>query len=254
MRSVVCFLAMMAACAQAPSTPQKLDENARLEQVIQWAAKARPADCAALTSVLLDDSFDLRNRAASALYWKCDRAKAINFGTSLCRSLELGNAEAGAVLLLGYARPEVAKPCLRTMAKRPEMVKLEVSAQPVSISLAATVALARLGDAEAQHQLRQAFDKPTQTTALFLLGVLRDIDDHEALQAAVKLLDDDREAPGVMSDSTRTIRDVALEALVARLSLTTSFAVEPGRLYDPQQISEVRTAAERALSEPSKTP
>jgi HEAT repeat protein len=237
----------------AGSSTPKIGEDARRDRVMQWAAKAGPNECGALTGALLDESFDIRNRAASALYWKCDRTLAVSFAPALCRTLELGNAEAGAVLLLGYTRPEDATACLKLAAQRREMVKLAVSAQPVPMTLAAHVALARLGDAAAVSELRQAFEKPDVPTALFLLGVLQDIVDPEALRAAVKLLDDDRPGPGVVAHATRTIRDIALEALVARLALIPSFALEPGRRYDSRELAEIRTAADRVLSAPPQS-
>jgi hypothetical protein len=247
-RNVAFSLVLGAAFAPAPAPRQKPAEKTRLERVIQWTAKAGPAECKQLAGVLVDDSFDLRCRAASALYWKCDRAMAADLGRLLCRSLELGNAEAGAVLLLGYSKPDIATGCLRRLSARPEMVKLEASSRPVPIKLAVTVALARLGDREAVVQLRQAFHSPDLAATLFLLGVVRDIEDRQALREAVKLLEDGRECPGVLSHATRSVRDVALEALANRLSLRTSFNLEPGKRYEAGEIAEVRAAALAALA------
>jgi HEAT repeat protein len=234
--------------ALTPVQGQQLDEDARRDRIMQWQARATPADCQALTEALADESFDLRSRAASALYWKCDRAAAATFAPLLCDTLKLGNAEAGAVLLLGYARPDVAVPCLQEAAGRRRMVKLAVSARPVPIALPIKVALARLGQADAVRNLRMAFEKPDLETSLFLLGVLRDIEDREALRASLRFLDDEREAPGVVSHAVRTVRDVAVEALAARFSLKPAFSLEPGRRYTAGQISEIRAAAARAIS------
>jgi len=227
---------------------QQLDEAARRDRIMQWQARAAPADCKALSGALTDESFDLRSRAASALYWKCDRAAAATFAALLCRTLELGNAEAGAVLLLGYARPEDAEPCLQKAARQSRMVKLAVSARPVPIALPVRVALARLGHADGIGALRTAFDMPDVDTSLFLLGVLRDIEDGAALRASLRFLDDDREAPGVVAHAMRRVRDVAVEALAARFSLKSTFALEPGRRYAAREITEIRTAAEQRIS------
>jgi HEAT repeat protein len=231
---------------------QTRGEDERLERVLRLAAEASPAACKALVDTLVDESFDLRSRAASALYWKCERNAAANYTAQLCRSIELGNPEAGAALLLGYAKPDEGTPCLRKAARRPDMVKLAVSAQPVPIGLPVQVALARLKDPAATRELRREFNKPSEQTALFLLGVLRDIEDRDALRAAVGLLDDERPGPGVVAHATRRIRDITLEALVARLSIKPPFAIEPGKRYGARELAEVRTLAERALAEPVK--
>jgi HEAT repeat protein len=248
LRASIWAAALLVLSALTPVHGQQSDEDARRDRIMQWQARATPADCQALTEALADESFDLRSRAASALYWKCDRAAAAAFAPLLCRTLELGNAEAGAVLLLGYARPEVAVPCLQKPAGQRKMVKLAVSARPVPIAVPIRVALARLGEAEAVRDLRMAFEKPDLETSLFLLGVLRDIDDREALRASLRFLDDEREAPGVVSHATRTVRDVAVEALAARFSLKPTFSLAPGRRYAAREIAEIRAAAERAIS------
>ncbi len=234
--------------AASPLHAQQPDEDARRDRIMQWQAGATPADCQALTGALADESLDLRSRAASALYWKCDRAAAESFAALLCRTLDLGNAEAGAALLLGYARREAAVPCLEKAAGQRRMVKLAVSARPVPVVLPVHVALARLGQADGVRELRMAFAQPDLETALFLLGVLRDIKDREALRASLRFLDDGREAPGVVTHAARTVRDVALEALVARFSLKPTFSIEPGRRYAAREIAEVRAAAEQAIS------
>jgi HEAT repeat protein len=245
------LLFRLAAVFLATLTPlqaQQPDESARRDRIMQWAARAGPDDCKALAGALADDSFDLRSRAASALYWKCDRAAATTFAPLLCRTLELDNAEAGAILLLGYARPEAAVPCLEKAERRPRMVKLAVSARPVPSTLAAQVALARLGQAEGVHGLRTALEKPTLEATLFLLGVLRDIEDREALRASLRFLDDERQAPGVVAHAVRTVRDVAVQAFVARFSLKPTFPLEPGRRYTAAEAAETRIAAEQAIA------
>jgi len=234
--------------AVSPLHGQQPDEDARRDRIMQWQARATPADCQALTEALADESLDLRSRAASALYWKCDRAAAETFAPLLCRTLELGNAEAGAALLLGYARPEAAVPCLQKAAGQRRMVKLAVSARPVPVVLPVRVALARLGQADGVRELQTAFARPDLETSLFLLGVLRDIKDREALRASLRFLDDEREAPGMVAHAVRAVRDVAVEALVARFSLKPTFPVEPGRRYAAREIAEVRAAAEQAIS------
>ena len=241
-------VALLPVLAPTPIHGQDLTEDARRDRIMQWQARATPADCKALTEALADESFDLRSRAASALYWKCDRADAANFAPLLCKTLALQNAEAGAVLLLGYAKPETAVPCLQEAARQRRMVKLAISARPVPIALPVKVALARLNQAESVRELRAAFEKPEVETSLFLLGVLRDIEDREALRASLRFLDDEREAPGAVSHAVRAVRDVAVEALVARFSLRPAFPIEPGRRYTARELAEIRALAEQRIS------
>src|SRR5262245_40590737 len=98
--------------AVAPVVSVWAEQAPSASTVMQWSAEATPSACERLTNVLTNDSFDLRARAASALYWRCDRTAAVGYVAKLCRSLDLGNPEAGAVLLLGYARADAAFPCL----------------------------------------------------------------------------------------------------------------------------------------------
>jgi len=224
---------------------QALNENARREQIMLRANKPDAAACQSIQAGLVDPSADIRLRAANALYWKCARG---NIGQSaakaLCRSIELGNAHAGVWLLLGYARPEDAKPCLGKPIRKGAMVKLGTATKPVPAALAARVALARLGDPSAIAALREAFRSASLDEVLFLLAALRDVEDPASIQAAIKLLDDNkRQVPGADSHSTRTLRNAALEAVVERLHLKPSFPIDRGRTYSTAEIDEVRAAS-----------
>ena len=220
----------------------------RRERVMQLAAKADAKSCELLEAALTDPSSDIRGRAASALYWKCDRnvtgQRAVQ---SLCRSVALGNANAGALLLLGYSvRPEEARPCLDRTFPKWAKVKLVTSMQPVPAPVAARVALARLGDAKAVDELRAAFNERTPLPeTLFLLAVLSDIQQPGILAAVLMHLDDTRVCPGLIAHATRQVRDVAVEALVSRLNL--EFQVEPGKRYSDAEIDTVRRLAKARL-------
>ena len=243
------MICLSTAVAQKPAY-QRMSETARREQIMQWGSKPDGSSCASLQAGLVDPSADIRRRAADALYWKCDRARTgQTAGEALCRSIELGNTHAGAWLLLGYAKPAIAKACLEKPIRAEAMVKLAISTKPLPAGFAATVALARLDDREAIDALRKAFQNPSLDEALFLLAGLRDIVDPPSLAAAVKLLDDStRQAPGPDSHSTRALCSVALEALVARLQLKPSFAIDPERRYSSAEVDEIRKAAVRAVA------
>jgi hypothetical protein len=223
------------------------DENSRRLQLMQLANKPDLAACVKIEASLTDASADIRQRAASALYWRCDRVRTGERAVqALSRSVEMGNANAGALLLLGYAPRKEAEARLQKPLPGWAMVKLATSAQPVPASLAARVALARLGDETAIAELRKSFAKASIPEALFLLTVLPDINDRGALEAAIALLGDARECPGVDSESKRRVQDAALEALVDRFKLATSFKIERGREYTDAELAEARGLSERA--------
>jgi HEAT repeat protein len=243
-------LALCLAAAAQTAPYEQMDEHARREQIMEWASKPDASACQSIEAGLADPSADIRLRAANALYWKCDRGNTGQTAAqALCRSVDLGNAHAGAWLLLGYAKPEIAKACLQKPVRKGAMVKLAPSTKPLPAEFAARVALARLGDPDATAALREAFENPSLDEALFLLAALRDIDDPAALEAALKLLDDNtRQAPGPDSHSTRTLRNVALEALVDRFQLKPSFAVDAASRYSDAEVDEVRKVAGRAVA------
>ncbi len=247
--ALCCIGAAAAAAQHAPPPYKAWSEDKRREQIMQWAIKPDAAACGKIQAGLTDPSGDIRMRAAGALYWKCDRSLTANSATqALCRSVELGNGHAGAWLLLGYAKPEEALPCLRKPPRKGAMVKLAISSKPLSAEFAARVALARLRDPAATAALRTTFEKPTLDEALFLLAALPDIEDAASLASAIKLLDDGvRQAPGPDFHTTRALRNVALEALVERFHLKPGFPLDPARRYSDSEIAEVRKAATGAL-------
>lgn len=238
----MCLFVLASALAAQPAV-----DAVRRERVMNLAAKADAKSCALLESALTDPSADIRGRAASALYWKCDpKVTGQRAVQTLCQSVTMGNANAGALLLLGYAvRPEEARPCLDRAFPKWANVKLVTSMQPVPAPVAARVALARLGDAKAADELRAAFSPRTPLPeTLFLLAVLRDIENPDVLAASLGHLDDRRACTGLVAHATREVRDVALEALVSRLSL--DFQVEPGRRYSDAEVETVRRLAKES--------
>ena len=60
---------------QAQSRPYKaLNENARREKIMLWGSRPDEAACRSLQEGLTDPSADIRLRAASQLFWNCDRS------------------------------------------------------------------------------------------------------------------------------------------------------------------------------------
>ena len=225
-------------------------EDIRREQVMQWAVKADAASCQSLEAALTDASSDIRQRAATALYGKCDRSVAGSRATAqLCRSADLGTASAAVYLLLGYAssRSE-AEVCLQKKHPGWEMVKLATASRPVPAALAVRVAMARLGDEKALVDLRMAFTKNSVDEALFLLAALPDVEDKQALESSLHLLDDLRECAGVKSGSKRKVRDVAADALIQRFRIAPGYPLPGlGKRYAAGEIAGVREGARVAV-------
>ncbi|HEY1341537.1 MAG TPA: hypothetical protein VGF59_28700 [Bryobacteraceae bacterium] len=229
------------------------NEEARREQVMQWSVTADPAACHGLERALTDPAADIRVRAATALYGRCDReASARRAAPAICRSLEMGNASAGAILLLGYAPREQAEPCLTRPFPKGSAVKGVTSSRPVRSEFAAIVPLAKLGNEKALAALRAAFDKPTVAEGLFLLSVLHEVNDAEALRASVGLLRDERTVPSARADATRKMRDAAVDALADRLGLKLSFQPQTGQRFTPAEVTEVNAAALAAIAQGAK--
>jgi hypothetical protein len=230
--------------AQIGNSTKAPSEDARREQVMQWSVKPDAAACQGLERALVDPSADIRVRAATALYGRCNRGvSARRAAQTICKSLEMGNASAGAILLLGHAPREQAEPCLSRIFPKGSAVKGVTSSRPVPSEFAAMVPLAKLGNDKALAALRAAFAKPSVAEALFLLSVLYEVDDMQALRASVSLLDDERTVPSARSDATRKMRDAAVDALADRLSLKLSFQPQIGQRFTTAEITEVKTAA-----------
>lgn len=226
------------------------NEEARREQVMEWSVKADAVACQGLERALTDPVADIRVRAATALYGRCDRAvTARRAAQAICASLEMGNASAGAILLLGHASREQAEPCLRRPFPKGSAVKGVTSSRPVPSEFAAIVPLAKLGNEKALVSLRAAFARPTVAEALFLLSVLHEVNDGEALRASVGLLDDERPVPSARSDAMRKMRDAAVDALADRLSLRMSFQPQTGQRFTPAEVAEVKAAALAAIAQ-----
>ena len=229
------------------------NEEARREQVMQWSVKADSAACEGLERALTDPIADIRVRAATALYGRCDRdVSARRAAHDICRSLRMGNASAGAILLLGHASREQAEPCLMRPFPKGSAVKGVTSSKPVPSEFAAIVPLAKLGNEKALVALRTAFGKPTVPEGLFLLSVLHEVNDGEALRASVGLLDDERAVPSARADATRKMRDAAVDALADRLSLKLSFQPKTGQRFTPAELAEVKAVSLAAIAQGMK--
>ncbi len=214
------------------------------------------AGCAEHLKALSDPTQDQRDRAGTALYDQCDPATlGPEVGASLRRSLDLGTSAAGIILLLGHFPGAETTATLEAIRKKSgeTIVKLHPWGPVASPSLAASVALARLGNTEARDQVLQAITAGELGDSRFLLSVLKEIDDPALLTALSKRLSDTREIPGGVPSGARPqsrVCDLATESFGARFKLSYSFKLSPGRQYTDAELAEARTVIERAIVTP----
>ncbi|MEE2865573.1 MAG: hypothetical protein VYE69_10115, partial [Pseudomonadota bacterium] len=112
-------------------------------------------------------------------------------------------------------------------------------------ALAARLALSALGDDEARTSLLRQIPEAEPDSLVFMLKALPLIDAPEVLHAlaATTLSSDAPVADGLPSgaEPAREVADVAVEAFVARLSLSPGFKVTPGAIYTADQRAEVES-------------
>jgi hypothetical protein len=155
-----------------------------------------------------------------------------------------GNHSAAALLLLGYDASEAATEALKRLAAtgQTELTRLHPWSETIPVRLPADVALSRLGDPDARARLFSDIEAGGLSTLAFLVEVLRDIDAPEVLQTLSRVLNDDREVPvGPTSEDpiNRRLKDVAIEAFVARLGLGVSFELDSNCRYSEENSREV---------------
>ncbi|MBI4905472.1 MAG: hypothetical protein HY820_17700 [Acidobacteria bacterium] len=200
---------------------------------------------------LLADDATVRERAAEGLYDSPERSTLLSSAEAapaLLASVERGNRSAAALLLLSYA-PGSA-PLLKKLAAEhaSDLVKLRSWSRPVPLSVAATVALSRIGDADARRTLLERAAEYPDAVRVFLLDVLTDVDSPEVWHQFAAYLHDETEIPeGVPSGAARRrVADRAVDAFLDRLNLPVSFARNSGGRYTTDQIDEtLRVLRER---------
>jgi HEAT repeat protein len=232
------------------------DEEIRRQAVALLAAINGKGAVAPLAKALADGSQDIRQRASAALYEHYDPrdlGKRADLGEALRSSIRQGNDSGGAILLLGYFSGPKSKETLRDLRDRHGGGRTEVfSWSPVvPISLAADVALSRLGDEAARRALTSRIEAGELEDLQFLLYTLRDIDSPPVIHALMDAtLDDMREVPGeVPSGAEPQIRlqDLAVTQLVKRFGLRMPFDVSGDRRYSDDEIAAVREAVDKRV-------
>lgn len=196
---------------------------------------------------------DQRERAARALLERCERSRigADSAAAARLRAMvDLRDASAAALLLLGDRPDEASRAALRAAAGSGLMVKLDPWLAPVPAALAAAVALARIGTDEDRAALAVAATQPALGERIFLLHVIGDVHAPSALRAMFGYLHDTREiGQGLPAGASprRRLCDLALDALVRRLHLQPPFTLRLAGRYTATEIDGVEHAALAAL-------
>ncbi|KAA0254181.1 MAG: hypothetical protein EDX89_11070 [Acidobacteria bacterium] len=234
-------------------------EDVRMQGVAVLREIGGTAAVPLLVTALGDASLEVRERAASALWDRCDPgavAAAAGAEAGLRALVEEETSAAGAYLLLGRCREPASRGALaRAAGRKAPLARLAPGALPVPAALAARVALSRLGDRDARAALLVWAEEggapgPPPSERLFVLAVLGEVDDPALLHAVSRALDDERPvAGGVPSGASpsRRVCDVAVEAYVARLRLSPGFALSGARRYDAAERARVKERIAAAL-------
>jgi len=224
------------------------DPNIRREAVALLRALGGKAALPLLLRALGDPLVEVQERAAMALYERYEPqtlAASSEVGAGLRKSVTAGNTRAAAILLLAYFPGPETQQLLGKLRGRPaeEVTKLHEWSPTVPVSLAATVALSRLGENGARAGLLGQIENAGINVLEFLFEAIREIDSPEVLQALKPALDNQAEvSSGVPSGAAprRRICDVAVNAFVRRLKLLVDFELSESRRYTDAQIQQVR--------------
>lgn len=207
-----------------------------------------------LAEALSDPSDSIASRAAAALYAiGADAAKDTSVAAALRAFLGRGNDDAGAILLTGYTGATESMATLKALreAKAGMVTKVFQWSPAAPVPLVVDVALARLGDADAGSRVIDAIDNGDLATLVFLLHVIRDIEESAVLRAlADTALGDHRPVEGdVPSHADIGIRlaDVAAVAFAGRFDLDVGIGPAADRRLERDRIEAVREALEARL-------
>jgi HEAT repeat protein len=241
--------------ADVPAVAHFLDdgnEDVRREAIVLLIKLGEPA-CRALKPALVDAAADLRERAARGIHGNCpmpETARIADLDSDLRRSVEMGNAAAAALLLLGRFDNEATRSYLESrITGQDRAVKLNSWNPPVPQRLAAAVGGVSVAAPSAEAVVEQGLGPVNE--AEFIALTLGDIHAVARLAPLLKLLDDQRTvASGTPSGATpqRRICDLAVDSLVSRLGLQPSFALRPADRYTGAEIERVRELAAAAVS------
>jgi HEAT repeat protein len=231
-------------------------EAVRRESVTLLSLLRDPRAAPALAKALDDPSADVAWRAAAALYVLGPDAIAgdPSVGERLRSAVAGGLTAGGAILMLAHAPANGASAAAleAARAERGDVLTEVFNASPVvPVALMADVALARLGDRQAQDRLVDAIGTGDLDTLQFLLSALREIATPRVIETlATATLADDRPVDGDMVSSAEPgvrLADLAAVRLAHRFDLPVAvgeLAVE--RLPD-ETLRNVRQALAEQL-------
>jgi hypothetical protein len=241
--------------ADVPAVAHFLDdgnEDVRREAIVLLIKLGEPA-CPALKPALVDVAADLRERAARGIYGNCpmrETARIVDLDSDLRRSVDMGNAAAAALLLLGRFDNDATRSYLESrIAGQDRAIKLNAWNPPVPQRLAAAVGGVSVAAPGAESVVELGLGPVNE--AEFIALTLGDIHAVGKLAPLLKLLDDQRTvASGTPSGATpqRRICDLAVDSLVRRLGLQLPLPLRPADRYTSAEIEQVRELATAAVS------
>lgn len=234
--------------------PLLQDPNATIRReaiALLDALDSKPAALAAVRS-LGDADSDIARRAARLVFRSVMRHGAEDFdglGAALMSRQEQVRQDAAKLLLLGFTKDGEA--ILRGALTDGPLVKLSDDGPAVRAALPAELSLSRRGLADGRARLLARINAGQAADLEFLLRSIGMIDAPAVLHAlGGRTLGDERPIGGGLPSGAqppRRMTDLAVEAFIARLRLTTGIETSPVKRYSPAQIETVRKAVLASL-------
>ena len=208
-----------------------------------------------LALALGDPSADISRRAADALYNMGGAAVQTPSAVEAIRDFVVkGDGAAGPILLLGYKPGSQSVASLNEVrqGRSGENAKVDHASPGAPVPLIADVALTRLNDRDAKSRLVTAIGEGDLDTLIFLLHILRDIDEEDVLRAlADTALRDTRTVEGDVpshADVDTRLADVAAARFTARFGLSTGIGDQATRPLTDAELDVVRAALAKRLA------
>ncbi len=231
------------------------NEDIRRAVLTQLTIIASPTACQTIVPALVDESADIRERAAQAVYdcHKTHPETNLELGDYPRRSIELGTAAAQVYLLLAINSSEKNAALLKEVVASGEQampVKLKSFLMPVPASLPAAVALAQNNTEASAIPLRHISKSGEIADIVFLLHVLNEISDLETLRSLAGYLENNQEIGiGVPShaEPKRRLADLTLDTFAEKFNLSFDFSRSGAKRYSPVELATARTAIFKVL-------
>lgn len=228
------------------------NDNVRREAVSLLGVLGGKDACLGLLNAMTDTSADIRERVARHLY-RCERSVLINnslAATKIIKSVKMGNTAAASILLLAYFPTTESKNVLLEISNNRQSVKLQNWMAPVSSSLVAAVSLTKIKQPDGKKLLLAKISTNNLNDQIFLLNILSDIDDTDALRTLSNNIFDYREiSQGLPSGVSpkRRLSDLTVNAFAKKFKLDYGYSLSSEKRYDEKELNKANDTIKNRL-------